>query len=743
VTDGAQGAVTTEQPPRTWFDRVYGAIPLATAFIALLALYSWEAARHSSPWLFTDELELSQISRAVEATGHGARRGEPYFWQTLYTWLIAPAWAITSTTAAYTVVKYIGVIVMTLSMFPAYVLARTVASPRASLVAAVGTAAVPALVYAPMILEEPLSYPYATLAFLTIACALAKRTWFWIAAAVVLSLVGGLIRGELGVLPVVFILAAGLYILSSEPARRWRSKFTVWDWVGAVVLGCGLVIMFSGLIGKFSNSWAIATGFYRGRMIDYGLQSIGSLTIGLGLLPVVAALATLATSKGEERTPERRAFTSLFVAAAVGFGIYTAVKAAYISTVAFTRVEERNVIYLVPLIFIGLALWIDRPRVRWVPLAAAVGFVAYLIVATPYQLTTVPASDSPGVSIAQWANRNLSFADSGVTTALIVVLVIGVALLVAPRFLRGRRRAVSAVVAVASVLVIAWSLAGEISAANYSNDESQGITANYPRPLNWLDKATHGKPTLYLGQHLNAGADLGIWLTEFWNRSLRYVWSVDGSAPGPGPTQTPNTHSDGRLYPPPPSGVDYVLAEPGIEIDGKVVMRPNPKKGNRWFLYKVKQPLRYAYNETGVFSDGQTGCSSEPCPVADSAYNRFSTPGNKPGYAVVDVSRVNACGAPVGPAGVRVTIGKLIEGKDKEPHIGQVTDVQRWTLRIGTARRFVLQTPKPPFRVEVRIAPTYSPLHFGGSDQRLLGGQVGFNFSQKPVKPTVTPPPCS
>jgi hypothetical protein len=194
----------------------------------------------------------------------------------------------------------------------------------------------------------------------------------------------------------------------------------------------------------------------------------------------------------------------------------------------------------------------------------------------------------------------------------------------------------------------------------------------------------------------------------------------------------------------PPGGVDYVLAEPGIELDGTIVSRPTNTNNNRWFLYKVKKPLRYAYNETGVFSDGQTGCDRAPCPTADSAYNRFSTPGQKPGYAVVDVSRVNACGAPVPPAGVRVTIGKLIEGRDKQPHIGRITaPVQRWTLRIGTARRFVLPTPKPPFRVEVRIAPTYAPLHFGGSDQRQLGGQVGFSFSRTPVKPTVTPPPCS
>jgi len=59
------------------------------------------------------------------------------------------------------------------------------------------------------------------------------------------------------------------------------------------VVGAGAVILFSGLVGKFSQSWAIATGHYRGRMLDYGLQAVGALTIGVGVLPVVAALATI------------------------------------------------------------------------------------------------------------------------------------------------------------------------------------------------------------------------------------------------------------------------------------------------------------------------------------------------------------------------------------------------------------------------------------------------------------------
>src|SRR5207237_7902514 len=108
----------------------------------------------------------------------------------------------------------------------------------------------------------------------------------------------------------------------------------------------------------------------------------------------------------------------------------------------------------------------------------------------------VPAVDSLGVAIAQMSNRELSFAHGGIELALIIALVIAAALLVAPRLLSRRPSWSTGVTATAAVLVLAWCLAGQISAANYSNDASQARIQNYPRPLTWLDDMTHGRPTL-------------------------------------------------------------------------------------------------------------------------------------------------------------------------------------------------------------------------------------------------------
>ena len=122
-----------------------------------------------------------------------------------------------------------------------------------------------------MILEEPLSYPYAALAFL--ADGDGARTTHELLDR------GGDRALRSSAASSAASSASYPSCSSSRPGcTRCRARrrgagartFTAWDWVGAIVLGAGAVILFSGLVGKFSQSWAIATGHYQGRMLDYG-----------------------------------------------------------------------------------------------------------------------------------------------------------------------------------------------------------------------------------------------------------------------------------------------------------------------------------------------------------------------------------------------------------------------------------------------------------------------------------------
>ena len=104
-------------------------LALVGAYFLLVTLYAWQAWRRETPTIFTDELELTQISRAISEVGHPERRGEPYGFTTLAPWITAPFWWISSVATAYEAIKYFQALVMALAIFPAFAIARTVVSP--------------------------------------------------------------------------------------------------------------------------------------------------------------------------------------------------------------------------------------------------------------------------------------------------------------------------------------------------------------------------------------------------------------------------------------------------------------------------------------------------------------------------------------------------------------------------------------------------------------------------------------
>ena len=157
--------------------RVEGLLPLVGAYLLLATLFAWQAWRRETPTIFSDELETTQISRAIAETGQGARRGEPYGFTSLVPWLTAPLWWLHPVATAYEAIKTVQSFVMAAAIFPAYLLARRVVSPGWAFFAAVAAIAGPALSYSPILVEEPWAYPAATLAlWLTVR---AVDAWRW------------------------------------------------------------------------------------------------------------------------------------------------------------------------------------------------------------------------------------------------------------------------------------------------------------------------------------------------------------------------------------------------------------------------------------------------------------------------------------------------------------------------------------------------------------------------------------
>ena len=707
-------AETAERRP---LERALDALPLVLAYVLLCCLYAWQASRRDSPTIFTDELEFAQISRSIAETGEAARRGVPYGFQTLHSFLVAPAWWIDDTASAYEAAKFIGVLVMTATIFPAYALARTIVSKPWALGAAVAAAAIPALSYAPFLVEEPLAYPVATTALWLIARALARPTLWTIATAALVCLLAVLVRAQLAILIPVFGLALAASGWEHPSFRRRREQWSRADWVGLVLLAIGAALALSAFLGHRSEEWYRATGFYKERMFDYGLRALGALVIGIGVLPFVAGLTAVLT-RGRDPDRNVRAFVLTSLAAFFTFGLYTAIKAAYISTEFGTVTVERNLIYVAPLLFAGTALVLERPGRRFVVLAGVTVVALYLLLTTPLELDKYPYYDAPGLAIAALPNRVWRWDGERIEQALVVVLLLSVALLVARGVVRGRRAAQLA--AVIGVLVIGWNVTAQVYAAEGHNDFARRLHANAPQPVDWLDRATGGEPALYLGEAVDDAN--GIHLLEFWNRSLKQVWSLDGSAPGPGPTLSPDLgNADGSLAPDP--GYRWIVAENDANLAGTRVGEPHGSLQ----LYRLDGPLRLTSSRAGVSGDGWMS--------GKAAFNQFTTADNPRGFAKVVLSRVASCG-PDKPGNVVVKVGTVVVGPNKQPTLGRVLHERRAVLHqckvVGPPELLIPATV--PFRVEVTIEPTFSPneLDPASSDVRQLGAKPEFGYVPLP-----------
>jgi hypothetical protein len=704
-------------------------IPLVGAYLLLATLYAWQAWRRETPTIFTDELETTQISRAIAETGHAMRRGDPYGFTSLVPWLTAPFWWLHPVATAYETIKTVQAFVMAASIFPAYLLARMVVSRGWALFAAVATIAAPALSYAPILVEEPWAYPAATLALWLTVRAIDRPSRWTLALAFGACVLGVLVRSQLVAL--FGALLAGLLLLGWRSAwmRRYRASWTTWDTAGFWILAVGVLIAAVALVGHHSHEWQDATTGWKGRMLEYGSWAGGAFAIGIGVLPAIALLAVVVVPERERARPGVRAFVVVTAGAIASFGWYAAIKGTYLSTHFSSLIVERNLVYLGPLAVVATAYLLERAAAPAWALVVSGAAVLGMIVWTPIDrgLDNFPYYEAHGLAILALANREWAWPTGRIEVALVVIAIVSTALLllVATR-LRPARRAL-AVPAGIAVAVLAWNVAAEVYASIGEHDFSSRVEANLPKPDDWVDRAADGGTTVILGQRMNDNP-LGFASVEFWNRSVVKVWSVDGSGPGPGHTLTPDLQDvDGTQWPNPET--DFVLAASGVSVAGPVVAT-NPA-ANATLVRLDGEPIRLRSNQTGVTADGwMIGDAGDPSVLARAAYNQFDVSGGGSGTLLVFLSRAVFCPKGVRLNGVaRVQIGPIVRGPDKQPAIGRVTDSgTTYVPRCGT-RPVYLKTPDVPWRAEVSIE-TFVPRKVDperSADARALGAQVGFN----------------
>jgi hypothetical protein len=710
------------QPRPDFLARFLAVVPLLAIYFGLAALYAWQASRRPVPTIFTDELELTQLARSIAETGEPARRGEPYGGlATLVAYALAPVWWLGSATTSWAAAKLILVLAMTSTVFPAYGLARMVVPKWYALAAAGAAVAVPALAYAPFLVEEPLAYPISTLALWLIARAVERPSAGRLAAALGICVVAIMTRTQLAVL--FTVLGLGLLWLAwqSAAARRWRAEWGTRDWVGAITIAVGVALALMAAIGHASTAWRNTMLLYKDRIVEHASWALGALAIGIGILPVLAGVAALARPRSEGRDPRTRAFVTTGIAAVIVFVAYAGIKGAYNSTVFSTLVVERNLIYLCPILFTSTALAFHRGIGRVWAVAGAALVTLYAVTVVPLRLDQYPYYEAHGLSIAAFANRELGWSEGAIEGVLVVACIVSLAVVVALELFRARGSTFAAIAAAAAVVVVAWGLTGQVYAAEGERRFSEQIDRNLPRPYDWVEDVTGGEPVVVLGQEITDAT--GIWLTEFFNPSVRKVWSLDGSAVNVGgPILTPDLNAiDGTLTPAP--GTEYALAVNGVRLQAPVVAeRENA------VLYRIGDgPLRLEEALVGRQSDGWMVGSSED-PVARASYTRYDVSEDDPGLAVVRLTRTGWCPSAdkrqVGKATVR--IGPVGIGADRQPRIERVTQTRTFDVPDCNADGATLSPPKVPWRMEITVSPTFVPREVdpGSSDNRRLGAVI-------------------
>ena len=701
-------------PPsvRSALGRVRSLYPLLLAYLVLLTLYAWQTTKHSSPWLFVDELQWAALSRSVAHHGTLALRLQHVPFKSFYAYFLAPAWWLGSTAPGYAAAKYLNAAVMTASLFPAYGLARLFVPRRAALLCGIAAAATPSLAYIGVLTPEPLAYFWSTLVIWLLARALARPQFSTVVAAVVTLGVAPEMRGELAVLLPGAVVAAAIAAAASGPGRRLIGGWSPGERIGALTLIVLGAIWAGALVTHRSESWRIGT-YHHHRLFTYGLWADGSFAIGVGVLPVFATLVWLLNAR--LRDAEERALFGTAVGTILAFGTYTAVKASYLWATFATRVEERDLIYIAPLVFVITARWAVMGRTRLVPGALAAGGIGYLLATTPYHINEHLYSDALGLAILQWLNRTWAVTTSDAQTLLFSILG-GTLVAAAGRELvlervRGPRLRVLGLLAgaVLAVLTLTWNLMGEIVAADASNSFAKSFLAAVPRPPDWIDRETGRARTMFIGESF--GDPNAFWTLEFWNQSIQDVWSVDGTAPGPGPVVTPDfTSTDGAVAPQLP--IDWAVASPAVELAGRVAYRAGGMT-----LYRLAHPIRLQSEYGGVAPDGWMGTAAW--------YERFGSASDRRGTVVVTLSRSAACGA-IPPARITIRVSQLAIDKNRQPVAGRIEQLRHVTVHSAPCEtRTVEILATPPFRIDLSANRTFQS---SPSDRRPLSVVAAFSF---------------
>jgi hypothetical protein len=566
--------------------RLSAAVALIGLAAASILLRVFIVGQISGVWIRLDELAYEEMARSFAHSGHVSILGKSGLaYSPLYSIVLSPIYALTSSMqTAYEWAKVENAVLISLSVFPIYAIARSVLSRGRSVAVAAVSLVAPLMLYSGFEMSESLAYPLCLVAIWAMLRAVRRPTVANDALLLLTIALASAARLQLVVLlPAALTAVVVVAMLRPPPRERGRSRavlravlehWLLFGIVGAAFLAVLVSRAVNGgalpFAGRYSNvGTAHASPL---RVFELFFQHLGGLDWAVGVIPFACAL--LGCYVLVRAGFPRRALIFASVAAASVFWFLLEVAfdaAAFDSTRARggpvlsdpPRIHERYLIYLLPFFLVALVGALPAFRNgkiatrRHLVIAAVVTLLPALI---PFGTVINNTSVSDSFSLQPFGAAVHGFIESAphATTAAV-----GLSAILAFAYFRAAVRPLPSLVITVTVLVFLG-----LSFLEFSRQSTPFARASVGLPSynNWVDRATGGRGTVDFVSG-DRPSQITILDTAFWNTSVDRVYytcsmslgSSFGEEPISGPIQTP-----------------YAVVPADFHVHGRVVARDRP-----------------------------------------------------------------------------------------------------------------------------------------------------------------------
>jgi hypothetical protein len=517
------------------------------------------------PSVFADELIYMDATRSVSDGHRPMERDQTYGRGLLYPVLAAPIVALAPNQLdAYRALRVFNALLFALTAIPAYLLARRYVGGTWSLLVALLSVAVPSAIYTGMVLTESAAYLTGTLALLAIVAAIEQPTGRRQLLALGAVALAALARPQL----VALVVAMPVGFLARWGRGALRRLWPTAAAAGAVVALVALA--FATGHASLRDYRDVFTSYDVVDVVRWSWYTLGDLALYLAFVPLIAAPAALRLL-WRRGTPADRAFASVVVSVT----LVTVVLVAAFSSASFggDRLHDRYLFYVVPLWLVLFAAWLERGApASWAELGAGTALTAILVATIPGRLLLRDTNlQFDAVATTVWAR--VRAVDSARPEVLRILLVAAV-LLGLGAIVLARRRAALLLVPLALVFILNAVFVWE----SRQRDADLHVFANdKPSTWSWVDRAVPDGARVtdvFVDSGRCSPINTGAFRwTEFFNASIAPVIKLGVPANVVTDGRPARIGADGvvRTLQGEPVRAQYVVAPPGLELDGEVV----------------------------------------------------------------------------------------------------------------------------------------------------------------------------